>query len=66
MEGQATATFDDVEVVRDTELALLCTIAGARHWIAVSQVLPGSEVRHAGDRGRLVIPEWLAADRGLL
>jgi hypothetical protein len=61
--GEATVVLDDVEVVRETELALLCRIGGQRHWVARMQLLAGTDVRHAGDRGRLVLPAWLATER---
>jgi hypothetical protein len=65
MDRREMIAFEAVEVVRETELALLCLIAGERHWIGRMQLLPGSEVKHAGDRGRVVLPQWLVIERGL-
>jgi len=35
------------------------------HCIPKSQIMDGSEVEGKGDEGELVIPKWLALDRGL-
>ena len=57
--------FDSVEVVDEADEALLCVIEGEEHWIAKHLAL-GSEVARKGDRGRLVIPSWLAAEYRLI
>ena len=36
------------------------------HWIARSQLQPGTEVQHEGDRGIVVVPMWLAIRAKLL
>jgi hypothetical protein len=71
MSGGATVTDDDevvfegVEVIGDNGLALKCMVERHAVWVGHLQVLPGSSVRVVGDRGRLVIPGWLARDLGL-
>jgi hypothetical protein len=40
-------------------------IEGEEHWIPKHLAL-GSEVARKGDRGRLVIPGWLAAEYRLI
>ena len=60
-----TVQFDSVEVVDEAAEALLCVIAGEEHWIA-KHLAAGSEVMRKGDRGRLVIPGWLASDYRLI
>jgi hypothetical protein len=57
--------FDAVEVIDEADQALLCVIEGEEHWIA-KHLAVGSEVVRKGDRGRLVIPTWLANDYRLL
>jgi len=53
--------FDAVEVLDETDAALLCMVEGEEHWIAKTLAI-GSEVRTIGDRGALVIPTWLARE----
>ena len=53
----------DVTVVGETEKAIDCRWGAdthIAHWIARSQVKPGTEVRHIGDRGLLVVSAWFA------
>jgi len=57
--------FEAVEVVDEADEALLCIIEGEEHWIAKHLVV-GSEVARKGDRGRLVIPGWLATEYRLI
>ena len=57
--------FDAVEVIDEVDQALLCIIEGEEHWIAKHLAI-GSEVTRKGDRGRLVIPGWLASDYRLI
>ena len=46
-------------------LVLICDVDGQRVGVPPTQVAPHSEVRRPGDRGRLIIPRWLAIDLGL-
>ena len=64
--GAATVCFEEVEVIRESELALCCRIAGRDHWIAPDRLLGGSTVAHFGDRGQIVLAKRFAEDRGLL
>lgn len=64
--ADSSVQFDDVEVLRDGGLALLCVIGGKQVWVPKAQMLPGSQLTKAGDRGRLVVPDWFAADHGLV
>jgi hypothetical protein len=61
-----TVEFRDVEVVRESDLALCCRITGREHWIAPHHLLHGSSVAHFGDRGSIVLTRQFAEDRGLL
>lgn len=56
---------EGVVCIRETDAALLCQVDGKEVWIPRSQVLDDSEVNEEGDEGVLVIPEWLALERGL-
>jgi hypothetical protein len=56
----------NVHVRKDSKGALLCAIDDRLIWIPKSQVLDESEVWGEGDEGTLVIPEWLAIERGIV
>jgi len=58
--------FDDVDAVADTGLALICVIKGRRVAVPSNVIEPGSTVHRAGDRGRLIIPVWIARNLGLV
>lgn len=36
-----------------------------REWLPKSQIAPHSEVKHLADSGTLIIPKWLAVEKGL-
>jgi hypothetical protein len=61
-----TIEFRDVEVLDAEGEELHCAVAGKQIVVPLLTVQPGSEVHAAGDRGRLVIPRWLAIGLGLL
>ena len=48
--------------------ALLCAggVCGEGTWIPLGQLRSGSQVRHEGDRGLLVVGAWLAEKKGWL
>lgn len=52
-------------VVRATAKALLVEVEGEEVWIPRSQIHDDSEVWDEGHEGTLVIPLWLAAEKGL-
>jgi len=54
----------DVEVIAETECGLVCRIGEQRVEIPTLFIAPGSEVWECGDRGRLLIPLWLATEHG--
>ena len=60
MDFQSSIEFGDVEVLRYAGANLICRINRRRVRVAPVLVLPGSEVHAPGDRGKLVIPRWLA------
>ena len=62
-------SFEGVEVLRATDLALKCKIDGEKAWIPKSQILDGSNFgddSEEGDEGELIIPEWLAIEKELV
>lgn len=58
--------FEGVEVLEEREKAIWCLIDGEKHWIPKSQICADSMVQGFGDRGLLVIKEWLAKEKGLI
>jgi len=57
----------EVELVRATDRALLVNYEGEEIWIPKSQVDDDSEIyshRQVGEKGTLVIPYWLAEEKG--
>ena len=52
--------------IKATKLALLCDFGDKEAWIPQSLIDDDSEVYKEGDEGILIIPEWLALDKGLI
>lgn len=65
---EADIHSEEVTVKHKTEKALLVVDGeGEEHWIPLSQIHDDSEIydnAKKGDRGKLVIPEWLAKKIG--
>ena len=59
--------FEDCTVLRATGKALLCHIpdGDADYWIPHAHVDDDSEVWKVGDRGDLVVSDWIAEEKGL-
>lgn len=55
---------EKVEVQAVTAKALLVRYEGEDQWIPLSQVHKDSEVTKKGDSGLLIIPLWLAKEKG--
>lgn len=51
--------------LEETRLALLCEFGDRKEWIPKSQIDEDSEVYSKDDEGVLIIPEWLAIEKGL-
>ena len=62
----ADIEIEDVEVIADTEKAILCVIEGKQHWIPQSQVREDSEVWKKGDKGTLIISRWIAEQKDIV
>jgi hypothetical protein len=58
-------SFSSVEVLKETDSAILCVIDGTNHWIPKSQISDDSEVYEMNTSGTLIITEWLAVEKGL-
>jgi hypothetical protein len=59
--------FEDVEVIKETEMALLCDISGEEHWVPKGQLDTDlNEVWEEGDTGNLAVSRWWAEKRGLV
>jgi hypothetical protein len=58
--------FEVTNVLAATDLALLCVIEGQEVWLPRSQLQDGTEVEDRGDSGTVVLPEWLAVEKGLV
>jgi|WetSurSiteA1Bulk_404760.scaffolds.fasta_scaffold99094_2 hypothetical protein len=68
MTGNAPFTIENVEVIMDTDKALLCRIdgmGGPEVWLPRKLLLSGTTVEFRGDFGEVVIPTWLAEERQL-
>lgn len=55
----------DVTVKYETDGALLVVADGEEVWIPKSQIDDDSEVYAKGTSGTLIIPRWLAREKGL-
>lgn len=60
-------SVDGCTCLRETDKALLIEAEGSEFWVPKSQVHDDSEVFDAGKHatGVLVIPRWLAEEKGL-
>jgi hypothetical protein len=59
-------TIDDVEVIAETEKALLIFDGDREEWVPRSQIGKTSDVHEKGDKGTILIPEWLAKEKGFI
>ena len=57
--------FDNVEVIRVSDLGNWCRIRDRQVFIGSSVPLSGTTVRKPGDVGRLVIPRWFVQTQDL-
>lgn len=56
-----------VEVLAETARALLVVLEdgdGEKVWVPKSQLKTGTGVENPGDKGDLVVPRWLAVEKG--
>ena len=60
------ATFEDVHIESMTPLSVWAIIDGKRVNIPQSQIDDDSEVYQTGDRGQLIVSEWIAIEKKLV
>ena len=65
LEGVQRVEIADVEVLNDTTLVLYCRVGDEVVAVPSVRLLPGTQIKHRGDRGRLVLPRDVAVDLGL-
>jgi hypothetical protein len=65
MDGNGSAMFRAVEVIRDTGTAFLCLVGSQQVWVPLTEIRYGSELSRMGDRGRLIVSRWFARNIGL-
>ena len=58
--------FSDALVLFDTGLSLVCLVNGMRVRVPSRLMLSPTEIRRTGQRGKLVIPRFLAVNIGLV
>ncbi|MBA2708700.1 MAG: hypothetical protein H0U59_12920 [Gemmatimonadaceae bacterium] len=63
-EDQPDVTIEGVEVTVATAKALLVTKDGKENWVPLSQLKDGTTVKKRGDKGRIILPAWLAKEKG--
>jgi len=63
---KGTVTFEKVEAIKETDLALLVDLGHEEHWFPKSVIDDGSEVYQEGDIGDLVVQEWFVIKEGLV
>lgn len=65
MAGNEPVVVGDVEVLHETEAAILVALDGEEIWIPKSVIHDDSEVWEEGDTGVFVVKEWFANKEGL-
>jgi hypothetical protein len=65
MNAQKTATFWDVELLRDTGTDFLCAVGTTQVWVPLTEIRYGTELTTIGDHGRLIVSRWFARTVGL-
>ena len=65
MNAQKTATFWDVELLRDRGTDFLCAVGTTQVWVPLTEIRYGTELTKIGDHGRLIVSRWFARTVGL-
>ena len=66
MSERAWVEFEDVEAISQTALALKVIVEEKTVWIPQSQISENSEVWKNGQKGTLIVTEWIAEEKGLI
>jgi len=64
--GSLQVELDNVEVVRETDLVLMCRVGERVVGVPPRRMLPGTTVCRRGDRGRLILPREVALNLDLV
>lgn len=65
MDGSDRVEFADVHVISAHRYILTCRVDGLVVAVRLRSLLPGSEIKNTGDRGRLVLTRETAVSLGL-
>ena len=65
MDGSDRVEFADVDVVSANDYILTCRVGPRVFAVRLRNLLPGTEIKAAGDRGRLVLDRATAVSLGL-
>jgi hypothetical protein len=60
MNARRMATFQAVQVLRDTGTAFLCLIGKQQVVVPLTEIRYGSMLAKTGDRGTLIVSNWFA------
>ena len=66
IDGSRRAQFEGVEVVRGTDLILMCRVGTRVVGVPRRRMLAGTTIAREGDRGRLILPYEVALNLGLI
>jgi hypothetical protein len=56
--------FDQVEVLRDTRVIVMCRVGTRIVGVPPRRMLEGTTIARRGDRGRLILPREVALNLG--
>jgi hypothetical protein len=59
-------SIENARAIKATSMAILVEVDDEEYWIPISQIDDDSEVYQKGDEGTLIIPRWLAEEKGLI
>jgi len=63
---ERTIAFENVRVIRVTDMALLCNIDGEEVWVPQSQIDVDSEAYALDTEGTLIVTRWWVTQKGLV
>lgn len=64
--AEADVEVLDAVVLRESEKAVLIRWPGGEAWVPKGQIRDRSEVKGDGDRGKLVVSQWIAEQKGMV
>jgi hypothetical protein len=66
IDGSDRVEFDNVEVVRHTDLIVMCRVGWKVVAVPRRRILPGTTITRTDASGRLVLPREVALNLGLM